>query len=66
MCIAILEYSRTTEAVVQAYLLRKTPENFVHQNFEIEMIRSRREHAHRDQRGRYEGASQEKIMIIAT
>ena len=44
---------------VQAYLL-KTPENFVHQNLEVEMIRSRREYAHRDQRGRYVGASQEK------
>ena len=47
---------------LQAYLpdLLKTPLNFVHQNLEIEMIRSRREYAHRDQRGRYVGASQEK------
>ena len=34
-----------------AYLL-KMPTNFVHQNLEIEMIRSRWEYAHRDQRGR--------------
>ena len=37
-------------------MYRGTPGNFVHQNLEIEMIRSRREYAHRGQRARYVGA----------
>ena len=52
------EYLQRSDYLL-AYLL-KMPGNFVHQNLEIEMIESRREYAHRDQRGRYVGASQEK------
>ena len=60
MCVCVFKAprsrSRSRSALVtpreyRLTSLLKMPLNFVHQNLDVEMIRSRREYAHCDQRG---------------